>query len=137
MHVPTRLPGGLQNNNIISQEAINFLTECIWNNSPDICTPTKLKTKPSLVCLDLQQVAMPMVHPTTGETISSYKRLVHNLATAEVWQTAFGKDFGGMAQGDDKTCQKGTNSIFVMTHDKIKHIPKNQTVTYARVVVDF
>ena len=137
MHVPTRLPGGLQNNNIISKEAINFLTECIWNNAPDICTPTKLKTKPSPVCLDLQQVAMPMVHPTTGETISSYKRLVHNLATAEVWQTAFGKDFGGMAQGDDKTCQKGTNSIFVMTHDKIKHIPKNQTVTYACVVVDF
>ena len=31
--------------------------------------------------------------------------------TAEVWQTAFGKDFGGMAQGDDKTGQKGTNSV--------------------------
>ncbi len=24
-----------------------------------------------------------------------------------------------------------------MTHDEVKHIPKNQTVTYARVVVDF
>jgi hypothetical protein len=41
--------------------------------------------------------ASPMVHPTTGETISSYKRLMHNPAMAEVWQTAFGKDFGGMA----------------------------------------
>jgi hypothetical protein len=40
-------------------------------------------------------------------------------ATAETWQTAFGKDFGGMAQGDDKTGQKGTNAMFVMTHDEI------------------
>ncbi len=80
---------------------------------------------------------MPMVHPTTGETISSYKRLMHNPATAEVWQTAFGQDFGGMAQGDNKTGQKGTNSIFVMMHDKIKLIPKNRTVAYTCVVVDF
>ncbi len=57
------------------------------------------------------QLASPMVHPTTGETITSYKWLMHDPATTEVWQTAFGKDFGGMAQGDDKTGQKGMNSI--------------------------
>ncbi len=78
-----------------------------------------------------------MVHPTTGETISSYKFLMHDPATAEIWQTAFGKDFGGMAQGDEKTGQKGTNSIFVMTHDKIKNILRTQTITYACIVVDF
>jgi hypothetical protein len=80
---------------------------------------------------------MPMVHPATGETISSYKRLMHDPDTSEIWQTVFGKDFGGMAQGDSKTGQKGTNSIFAMTHDEIRTIPKNQTVTYARAVVDF
>jgi hypothetical protein len=48
-----------------------------------------------------------MVHPKTGETISSYKRLMHDPAMAEVWQTAFGKDFGGMAQGDEKKVRKG------------------------------
>ncbi len=58
-------------------------------------------------------------------------------ATAKTWLTAFGKDFGVMAQGDNKTGQNGTNSIFVMTHDDIAQIPPNQTVTYARVVVDF
>jgi hypothetical protein len=56
---------------------------------------------------------------------------MHNPAMSETWKTAFGKDFGGMAQGDEKTGQKGTNSIFVMTHDKIARIPKKQTVTYA------
>jgi hypothetical protein len=48
-----------------------------------------------------------MVHPTTGKAISSYKQLMHNLATAETRQMAFGKDFGGMAQGNNKTSQKG------------------------------
>ncbi len=78
-----------------------------------------------------------MVHPTTGKTISSYKKLMHNPVTAEMWQTAFGKDFGRMAQGNNKTGQKGMNSILVMTHAEIAKIPKNQTVTYARVVVNF
>jgi hypothetical protein len=63
-----------------------------------------------------------MVHPITGETISSYKKLMHDPATAEIWQTAFGKDFGGMAQGGNKTGQKGTNAMFVMTHDEIEHV---------------
>ncbi len=61
---------------------------------------------------------------------------MHGPATSVVWQTAFGKDFWGMAQGNVKTWQKGMYSIFVMTHAEIPHIPKNQTVTYACVVVD-
>ena len=82
--------------------------------------------------------ASPMVHPTTGETISGYKWLMHDPAMAEVWQMVFGKDFGGMAQGDDKTGQKGTNSIFVVTHTKIKQAYVDKvTFTYAQIVVDF
>jgi hypothetical protein len=42
----------------------------------------------------------------TGETITSYKKAMKDPATAEIWQTAFGKEFGGMAQGNDKTKQK-------------------------------
>ena len=67
-----------------------------------------------------------MVHPITGKTISSYKKLSKDpaIVTAEVWQTAFGKDFGGVAQGDNKTGQKGTNAMFVMNHENIKKILK-------------
>jgi hypothetical protein len=122
---------------MISQEAINFLTECVWSKSPDIFMPSKLQSKSTPSCQDFEQVAMPMVHPTTGETISSYKRLMYDPTTAKTRLTAFGKDFGGMAQGDNKMGQKGTNSIFVMTHNNIARIPQNQTVTYTRVVVDF
>jgi hypothetical protein len=57
-----------------------------------------------------------MVHLVTGETISSHKWLMKDPTTAETWQTAFGKDLGGMAQGNHKTGQQGTHSIFAMTH---------------------
>ena len=77
-----------------------------------------------------------MVHLTTGETMSSYKRLINDPKKAKVWQTALGKDFGGMAQGDDG--QKGTNSVFVMAHKEID-IAKlaGHKWTYARIVVDY
>jgi hypothetical protein len=131
------IPGGLRSRNLISQEAINFLTDSVWSKSPDVFTPDKLKPKHAPSCLNQEQVAMPMIHPTTGETISSYKKLMHDPATKDIWQRAFGKDFGGMAQGCNKTGQKGTNAIFVMTHEDIPNIPKDCTITYARVVVDF
>jgi hypothetical protein len=45
--------------------------------------------------------------------------------------TAFGKDFGGMSQGDNKTGQKGTNAMFVVSPQYIPNIPKDHIVTYA------
>ena len=58
-------------------------------------------------------------------------------ATAEIWQTASGKEFGGMAQGDNKTVQKGRNAIFVMNHHNITKVLKaGKKFTYANPVVD-
>jgi hypothetical protein len=88
--------------------------------------------------VDIEHYANLMVHPVTGRTISSYKKLMHDPATAEVWQTAFGKDFGGMVQGCNKTGQKRTNAMFVMTHDKIMHaLTAKNFFTYANPVVDY
>ena len=43
-----------------------------------------------------------------------------------------------MAQGGDKTGQKGTNSVFVMTHKEIDNAKAaGHKWTYARVVVDY
>ncbi len=112
--------------NSISQEAIIFFTKCIWAKYPNIFTPKKLMPASMPTCLDYEQVAMPLVRPITGKTICSYKRLMKDPTTAEMWQTAFGKDFAGMAQGNQKTGQKGTNSIFVMTHNKSPTSPKDK-----------
>jgi hypothetical protein len=88
--------------------------------------------------INLEHYANPMVHPVTGKTISSYKKLMHAPATVETWQTAFGKDFGGMAQGDNKLGQKGTNAMFVMNHREIKNAYlKKKFFTFANPAVDY
>ena len=76
-----------------------------------------------------------MMHTVTGETITSYKKAMKDPTTAEIWQTAFGKEFGGMAQGDDKTKTKGTNDMFVMTHNNIAQL-KGKKYTYTNILHD-
>jgi hypothetical protein len=122
---------------LFTHKAINFLTKYVWEKSPDIFTHKFLMPTSTPTCLNYVQLAMPMINPITVVTISSYKQMTKDPTTAETWQTAFRKDFGGMAQGDQKTRQKGTNSIFVMTHKEIICILKLQTVTYACIAVDF
>ena len=48
-----------------------------------------------------------------------------------------GKEFGNMAQGNTKTVTPGMNAIVVLTCEEISKIPKHNTITYARLVVDF
>jgi hypothetical protein len=85
-----------------------------------------------------EHFASLMVHPVTGETISSYKKLMNDPTMAEICQTAFGKDFGGMVQGNNKTGQKGTNAMFVMTHDEIKQaVAAGKKITYMNPLVDY
>jgi hypothetical protein len=77
--------------------------------------------KHAKISMNFEHYVNPMVHPVTGCTITSYIKLMHDPAMAEIWQTAFGKDFGGMAQGCNKMGQKGTHAMFVMMHDEIRH----------------
>ena len=87
--------------------------------------------------IDIEHFCAPIIQPVTRETISNYKKLKKDPVTQDIWEMAFGKEFGNMAQGDARTGKKGTNSIFVMTHQEIANIPKNRVITYERVVVDF
>ncbi len=123
---------------IVTQQAINTLKiqEKVEIRASFI--PTALqKHHVQQVAPNLEHYANPMVHPITGETISSYKKLMKDPATAEIWQTAFGKEFGGMAQGDNKTVQKGRNAIFVMNHHNITKVLKaGKKFTYANPVFD-
>jgi hypothetical protein len=122
---------------IITRHTINILTLCEQASFSTIHTLHSLMQH-AKVPINYKHYANPMAHPVTGQTISSYKKLMHDPAMAEVWQTAFGKDFGGMAQGCNKTGQNGTNAIFVMTHDEIMHaLAANFFFTYANPVVDY
>jgi hypothetical protein len=115
----TANPTGAQQQ-IITQHAMSIHTMQEQTLFSTIHTPRMLMTHAKNP-MNFKHYANPMVHPVTGRTIISYKKLMHNPTTAEIWQTAFGKDFGGMAQGCNKTRQKGTKAMFVMTHDEIRH----------------
>ena len=79
------------------------------------------------------------MHPVTGVTITQYRKLANDPVSSEIWKEhAFGKEFGRMAQGDNRSGTKGKNCIFVMTHNEIAQMwAKGKKTTYARVVVDF
>jgi hypothetical protein len=59
--------------------------------------------KHAKIPMNFEHYTNPMVHPVTGCTITSYKKLMHDPATVEIWQTTFGKDFGGLAHGCNRT----------------------------------
>ncbi len=109
----------MQQTRIISQEAIYHLvpTKC------DRLNPQQQ---------NLEYYAMLVVHPITGEHITSYHCLMLDPLTSKVWMTAFEKDFGSMAQGDEKTGTKGTNAMFVMNPKDIPHIPKKSTTNVCK-----
>ncbi len=124
-----------RNTRLISQEAIAHLLIMEQTKDELPFTPSNLhKYRPPPQ--DLEHYAMPMIHPITGKSISSYKRLMNDPVTADTWMTAFGKDFGGMCQGNNKTGQPGTNAMFVMPPSDVPNIPKDRVITYAWVVVN-
>jgi hypothetical protein len=134
----TPVPSGAHQQ-IITQHAINALMHKEFKRmnlafTPTLLLPPVVKRAPS----HIEHFALPMVQPVTGETISSYKKLMNDPATSKVCQPAFDKDLGGMAQSDDKTGQRGTNAMFFMTHHEIKHVLRqNKKNTYRNPVVNY
>jgi hypothetical protein len=114
--------------------AINALT------TQEQCTPNVafrhngLDPRQNTLPANMNHYANPMVHTVTGNIVSSYKKAMHDTDIGNLWQTAFGKEFRGLAQGDIKTKTIGTNAIFVMTHKDIKAFKGKYT--YARVCLD-
>jgi hypothetical protein len=83
----------------------------------------------------MNHYANAVVDPTTGK-ILSYDDLLKDPTTRDTWSNAMTKELARLAQGLDGITE-GTNTIFYMSHDEIRNIPKDRTVTYARTVVDY
>jgi hypothetical protein len=101
----TAIPSGAQQR-IVAQHAINILTLKEQASFYTIHTPRALM-KHAKMRVDIEHYANPMVHLVTGHTISSYKKLMHDPATAEVWQTAFGKTLGAWCKVVTKQAKRG------------------------------
>eukprot|EP00804_Cyclotella_cryptica_P017050 CCRYP_003285-RA/>CCRYP_003285-RA protein AED:0.19 eAED:0.21 QI:0/0/0/1/1/1/2/0/900 len=127
---------------IIAFQAVDHVTNKVYNDNNVVWHPLAfLALSPSNLAsradADIDHMCAGVVHPTTGKTITSYKKLITCPLLREVWTTAFGKEFGNLAQGDRKTGEKGTNTMFVMTHTQVRDIPRDRTITYGRIVVDY
>lgn len=122
---------------IITQEAVNFLTNCAWNKNNDLYLSTKFLRLWDTISPRLENFCVSIIHPETGEVISKYEKLMWDPKLQHMWTTVMGKEFGSLAQGDDKTGTEGTNYIFVLTHEQIKNIPKDRAITYTKIVVNF
>eukprot|EP00804_Cyclotella_cryptica_P024014 CCRYP_020050-RA/>CCRYP_020050-RA protein AED:0.24 eAED:0.19 QI:0/0/0/0.8/0.25/0/5/0/1018 len=128
--------------NIIAFQAVNRVTNMIYSDDNAVWHPRAFLNSSSAdlavrTDADIEHMCAGVVHPTTGETITSYKKLIACPLLREVWTAAFGKEFGNLAQGDKKTGEKGTNTMFVMTHAQVRDIPRDRSITYGQVVVDY
>ena len=128
---------------IISHEAVNIVTEKVlygkplYHWKPGTFVTEITTTRNKNLDVNIEYFCAPVIHPITGKTITKYQKLVKDLVTRDIWSTSFGKEFGNVAQEDDKKKTPGTCSIFEMTNNKIRHIPQDRVITYARLLVDF
>jgi hypothetical protein len=100
------IPSGARQR-IVTQQAINVLTIQEKASTDTLCTPRALmKYAVKQTPPHFEHYANPMVHPVTGKTISSYKKLMNDPDTAEIWQTAFGKDWVECRRGTTKLDRK-------------------------------
>ncbi len=56
-------------------------------------------------------------------------------ALKDLWVPAMSKELHRLTQGKEGVTVS-TNTIFYLTHDKIRCIPKDRTVTYAQIIID-
>jgi hypothetical protein len=88
------------------------------------------------VQVPLEEIAgAGVVNPETGETLTKSEQLLKVPALKATWSAAMCKELGHLATGWEG--EQGTETIEFMSIDEIKAIPKDRTVTYARIVVDY
>ena len=125
-----------QNHRIVAQAALQAYCgiNMMDNMTNNLWRPTKLQ---QIGPPDIQHYCAPVTHPITGKAMRKYAEVTKCEELRETWETAFGKEFGGLAQGDDRTGQKGTDTVIILDHQQIKEIPKDRVVTYASIAVDY
>ena len=82
---------------IISQEAVNLLTEKVYYGetgnhwTPHILITASPMTRNDNLDLDVEHFCTPVIHLVTEETINKYQKLVKDPVTHDIWTTTFGK----------------------------------------------
>ena len=72
--------------NLILQEALNMVTNPVWDNTEDIWTPkdlfignvTERASKDNAYDADIEHLCAAVIRPDSGETITQYKKLAND-----------------------------------------------------------
>jgi hypothetical protein len=104
---------------VMQLEATKVSTQSQWTHPP----------------VEIEDCCFGVVHPITKQTITQYRKLQHHPDLKDLWVPAMSKELHRLAQGKPGIT-KATNTIFFLSHNDICQIPKNRTVTYARVVIN-
>ena len=81
--------------NIISQEAVNFVTASVYGETGTIWLPQEFVfastgndvTNNNTTC-KIEHFCALVIHPVTGESITQYKKLQRDPLLQELWATA-------------------------------------------------
>jgi hypothetical protein len=117
--------------------ALYHVINLAFNNQPGYTIPKNLTTSTNRFQhnINIEQVCNGIVHPITKETITKYTKLVDDPALKDLWVPAMSKELHCLAQAKEGVTV-GTNTIFYLTHDGIRRIPKDRTITYAQIVIN-
>jgi hypothetical protein len=85
--------------------------------------------------INIKEYCYGVVHPVTKKTITHYRNLIKDPLLKDLWIKAMSKELHHLAQGCP-CVTKGTTTIVYLSHSDICKIPQDQTVTYARIVID-
>jgi hypothetical protein len=85
--------------------------------------------------IGIEEGCFGVVHPVTKQTITKYWKLQHNPNPKDLWAPAMSKELHRLAQGK-LGITKATNTIFFLSHNEIQNVPKDQTVAYARIIIN-
>jgi len=121
----------------ISRQALYHVINLAFNVPPTYTIPRALLESPDRFwhIIDIEEVCNGVVHPITKETITKYPELMHDPLLKKLWVPAMSKELHCLAQGKEGVTS-GTHTIFFLSHNEIKCIPKDRIITYARIVID-
>jgi hypothetical protein len=118
---------------LVSQDTVYSASHVL----PSARQPVMLNPSELMQAFDITKVpwhyAGNVVDPVTGES-QNYQQLIKNPKTQERWSLGMCYELGRLSNGFNGR-KDGTQTVHFMTHEEIKNIPTDRTVTYARIVV--
>ena len=116
----------------ILRHALYHVINLAFNAPPAYTILRALLKSPDCFChvIDIEEVCNGIAYPITKETITKYPKLMNDPELKKLWVPAMSKELHHLAQGKEDITV-GTNTIFFLSHNQIRCIPKDPTVTYA------